>query len=73
MPGIGTAECPLGQVLKHSAGTADGSSGACSQTGRLTGLVSRSACRLMTEAGGLGAFTTEVVSRARNCPASIAR
>src|SRR5215475_13881053 len=70
---MGTAECPFGHSLKHSSGTAAGSSGVCSQTGRFTGLVSRSPFRSMTEVGGLGAFTTEVVSSARNWPASMAR
>src|SRR5712691_1318144 len=73
VPGIGIAECPFGQVLKQLAGTAAGSSGVCSHTGRFAGLVSRSPCRSITEAGGLGAFTTELVSSMRNCPASMAR
>src|SRR5215472_7996958 len=70
---MGIAEWPLGQVLKQLAGTAAGSGGVCSHTGRLAGLVSRSLCRLMTEVGGLGAFTTELVFSTRNCPASRAR
>src|SRR5216683_2761224 len=39
---MGIAECPLGQVLKQLAGTAAGSGGVCSHTGRFAGLVSRS-------------------------------
>src|SRR5215831_1222948 len=70
---MGIAECPLGQVLKQLAGTVAGPGGVCSHTGRLTGLVSRSLCRLMTEVGGLGASTTELVSSTRNWPASMAR
>src|SRR5215467_11808126 len=70
---MGTAECPLGQVLKQLAGTAAGSGGVCSHTGRFAGLVSRSLWRSMTVVGGLGAFTTERVSSTRNCPASMAR
>jgi hypothetical protein len=61
----------LGQVLKHSAGTAAGSSGVCSDTGRFAGLVGRSSWRSLTEIGGLGALTT--VASTRNCPASMAR
>src|SRR5258708_21379611 len=70
---MGIAECPLGQVFKQLAGTAAGPGGVCSHTGRFTGLVSRSPCRSMTEVGGLGASTTELVSSIRNCPASMAR
>src|SRR5215467_13776983 len=70
---MGTAECPLGQVLKQLAGTAAGSGGVCSHTGRLTGLVSRSLWRLMTVVGGLGASTTALVFSIRNWPASKAR
>src|SRR5262249_47675373 len=70
---MGIAECPLGQVLKQLAGTAAGSGGVCSHTGRLAGLVSRSLWRLMTEVGGLGAPATELVSSIRNWPASMAR
>src|SRR6266699_3143275 len=70
---MGIAECPLGQVLKHSAGTAAGSSGVCSHPGRFAGLVSRSPWRSITEVGGLGALTTELVFSIRNWPASMAR
>src|SRR5262245_20905137 len=70
---MGIAECPLGQVLKQLAGTAAGSAGVCSHTGRFAGLVSRSLCKLMTVVGGLAAVTTERVSSMRNCPASMAR
>src|SRR5262249_9900113 len=73
VPGIGIAECPLGQVLKQLAGTAAGLGGVCSHTGRFTGLVSRSLWRLMTEAGGLGAATAELGFRMRDSPRSLAR
>src|SRR5215470_6037869 len=70
---MGIAECPLGQVLKQFLGTADGSSGVCSHTGRSVGSVRSSPLRLMTEVGGLFACTTALVSSMRNCPASMAR